>query len=309
MLLDAGSGRHLGGSGQAIGLGHVPSRLRYAPPSQSNPTVVQLGTGVHEQAYGADEDVLFVWPGTPRAGILNVSGGRHMRIIGGAGVGEGARVRFRENHGSVFIQGLDLDMGGVNSDSFNCHGVRPQLGPETYPDIYIQDCRVVGLTGTFETQHADFFQLNGPCGSLYFDRITAESDYQGFFIDPTWGITSAHFSRVNIRESSAGMGPAYTFASVPPLAAEVYPVALDLVFAEVTQPGRSLAVNRVRPNRDDVLDDGTPVGAIYDPATGSVSWPPASGVTGRVSAGVPIGGDFVPVGAVGAGYVNPGYRP
>jgi hypothetical protein len=42
----------------------------------------------------------------------------------------------------------------------------------------------------------------------------------------------------------------------------------------------------------------------------SADWPALRGqVSGVIHLGPPLGGDFVPAGSVGVGYVSPGYQP
>lgn len=307
MMLTAGE-TWLTAGAEPLNVG-MPGRLKYAPPVQVSPTVVNPGVGYFAATFAPDEDVLVVFPTVARTAQLDIVGGRHIRVIGGAGVGSGGRVRFRGVHGSVFVQGLDLDMGGVNADAVSAHGVQPEDGNPTYPDVYLQDIRITGLTGTTETVHADAYQVQGPVGTLYVDRLTASTDYQGFFLNPDSGIAAAKLSRVNFREFNGTSGKHLYLSSTPPRAVQEYPITLDLVYSEVTQTGATLRSTRVYPGAGVIRDDAVPVGAVYGAATNSVSWPAESGITGRVIGGLPPDGDFVPLGVAGVGYINPGYLP
>lgn len=287
---------HLAAGGSRLAFGGVnfdvgePDKLRWAPPDQTDPTIVQLGVGFYEATFAADEDVILRFPAdTPRLSIISTTGGRHVRVIGGKGTGSsGGRVYLRELTGSAFFEGLHLDMTDSNgADALVACGVRPEDGTETTPDIYIQNCLIENVE-SFEGRHADAYQPQGPIGALYVDRLTVTTDYQGLYLEPDWNINSVEIHRANFSELASISGTFLYFQTNP--LATVYPVTIADVWCSPLNAKLY------------------PIGAISGNHRKVMTWDVgATGITGAVVGGRPPE-DFVTAADVGIGYVSPGYR-
>lgn len=286
-------------------------KLRWSPPVQTSPTVASTGTGFFGPTYGPNEDVILTVPGV-RTAQLNVTGGRHIRLIGGktllnSGASGSAALRFTGVTGSVFIEGYHID---VNGEAGNKHDGIVVTGstsaPYTVkPDVYIQNCRVEGLMSTNSLNHADLFQPQGAIGTLYVDKFTGKSNYQGFFVRQEYPMAGANFSRVNLSYEPGGDGNTYLlwFPSPP---GEPYPVTLSKVWVE-PRAGQNLIDNGIWPRAGEV-DGATPIGAAWaDVAHTKASWPTNRLISGYVYSGTPPQGDYVPAGAAGLSYASPGY--
>lgn len=284
-------------------------RLRWAPPPLVDPIVVHVPTSYYGATFPTNRDVLLVMPNEVRWGKINVVGGHNVRLIGGATVlniesrATGV-MRFSGQSGSVFIEGTEIDVNGHSDDGIDVAGSRAP--PYTlFPDVYIENCRITGLNGTYETNHADIIQTQGSIGRLFIDRVTGQSNYQAITIPPQFPIKSASISRVNLSYGPGGQRWTYLLWLLDPHTHEVpYPVRLSDVWIK-PRSGQDVA-HAVAPWLGTTDADGTPIGAIAG-RNGRVTWPRFNKVSGYVSAGVPPGGDFVPAGSVGLGYRSPGY--
>ena len=81
-----------------------------------------------------------------------------------------------------------------------------------------------------------------------------------------------------------------------------YPITLSNVY--VSEPSGTLAYNSVWPDPA----NSYPSACLGVFPGGYVYWPTLTTLTGSVTSGLPPGGDFVPVGVAGVGYVSPGYQ-
>jgi hypothetical protein len=281
----------------------VRKTLRWAPPPQTNPTVVTAGTGFFSQTFGDTEDVILNMPASTRTGTLTVTGGRHIRVIGGkfAPTTTGSALRFTGPTGSVFLEGLDINMSAVNADAINVSG-RDTTDPSgaTYPDVYLQNIRAVGLNGTNATTHADVFQPQGPIGRLFVDKFTGRTNYQGFFVAPQKPITSIDMRRTDLGYEAGGDGNTYLLWFLDDNTQTPYPVRLEDVWC-APRSGQNVAAHAVWP-----ASSQANIGALALADT-TVRWPPLLRISGVVNPGAPSAGDFVPANSVGLGYVSPGY--
>jgi hypothetical protein len=285
-------------------------RLRWAPPPVVNPIVVHVPTSYYGATFPSDRDVLLLMPHEVRWSTINITGGHNVRLIGGATVlntdnGATGVIRFSGQSGSVFIEGTEIDVNGRSDDGIDVAG-SPAPPYTLFPDVYIENCRITGLDGTFHTNHADVIQTQGSIGRLFIDKLTGQSNYQGIFIPPQFPIKSAHISRVNLSYAPGGQRWTYLLWLLDPQTNEApYPVDLSDVWIK-PRPGQDVAANAVAPWAGAINSDRLPIGAIAR-GGGHVTWPRSNRVSGYVSSGVPSGGDFVPAGSVGLGYVSPGY--
>lgn len=288
-------------------------KLKWAPPAQTSPTVASTGTGFFGPTYAADEDVILTVPGL-RLAQLTVTGGRHIRIIGGktrlnAAASGTAAMRFTGVTGSVFIEGYHVDTNGAAGNKHDGIVVTGSTSaPYTItPDVYLQNCRVEGVMSTFAQNHADIFQPQGSIGTLYIDKLTGKSNYQGIFVRQEFPITAAHLSQVNLSYEAGGDGNTYLLwfpSSTPPTAP--YPVTLRKVWVD-PRAGQEIIDVGVWPKAGEV-DGSTPIGAYWvDDDETKAAWPINRLITGYVYSGSPPRGDYVPSTVAGLSYVSPGY--
>lgn len=181
-------------------------KLKYAPPPQSGPITLDYTSSPGDQfptlTAGADY-VIKLSPTVPRTGELEIdaNGARSVKIIGGLwalndGGSKNYHIHIHNLMGWAFIEGQEADMANTHADFLCVSG-----GTLYRPDVYWQNSRILNLTATDATNHADIFQPQGLVGRVYVDKITFSSNYQGFTIsaDSTGNApaTSVKLSRVN----------------------------------------------------------------------------------------------------------------
>lgn len=285
--------------------------LRYAPPPQRNPTIITVPTGFYSGSFGVNEDVIFNFPASNHVSAFTVVGGRHMRVIGGSSVNgsSGSAIRFSGISGSVFLEGLFIDISALNVDAINACGNTG--GPFTlFPDIYIQNCRILGVNGTNATTHADVFQAQGSIGTLYIDKVTASSNYQGISIfQNQFPTKAAYISRTNLFYTAVA-GDTFTDLfwnmdnhTTPPFK----PVFLD-EFYIAPRAGQDLTTSIWPYGGGTVIDSlGNSISAFTTDSWATAHFPPGNNTYGKIISGAPAGGDFCPAGVAGLSYVSPGY--
>lgn len=297
-------------SGSTTGSASSSAQLAYAPPQQVSPTTIAaatIGTGFFTQTFDANEDVILELPKTEtRKASMTIIGGRNIRVIGGAiqNTASGAGLAFQKCAGSVFVEGVDINMAGVNNDALDVGGrqLTDANGP-TYPDVYIQNCRFYNVNGTLATTHADMFQPQGPVGRIFVDKFTGTSNYQGFFLPPQKPITSLAMSRTNLGYTGPGVEQETTYLLWLLESGQTpYPVTLNQVYVN-PRSVQTVAANGVYPS------SGVATIGAYVLSGGTVTWPTTGmQVAGVVTPGVPSTGDFVGTGVVGLNYTSPGYQ-
>jgi hypothetical protein len=257
-------------------------------------------------------------------------GGRNVQIIGGEiqmtspcsdadSACAGINISRGSASGVVYIEGVL----SKNSDP-NYLTTRNTTGDgidvDNYPgvtDVILQNVRIEGIKGcdpAVPSAHADVFQpYNAGGANLWVDRLTGTTDCQGMQVEPdyawvTYGLTpkSGIFNNVNINvfpNPASGSGNRYTWWLTYGTSSCVsYPIALSNVY--VSEPNDSLAANSVWP--DPANSSPSACRGLYP--GGYVYWPTLSTLTGSITSGLPPGGDFVPAGLAGVGYVSPGYQ-
>ncbi len=284
--------------------------MRWAPPQQVAPNRIPVPLNYFSTPeFRPDQDVELVLPPVPRrAGAdLRVNGGRHVRIIGGHIRG---RLQWTGGTGSLFVEGLRIDLTETpNRDAIVVSGAQGAS-----PDVFLQNILVTGVQGAFKSTHADIFQPYGAVGHLRVHNFTGDTNYQGFFIRPEYPIKSATFSHVNLKFNRLGQPDGNTFllwcrnmAGSPALGDPFFPVTYGPgVYAEANDrtPGHAAAFPP--PGFLVPGPGGMNFSGITD-LSGSVRWPPISGISGKVRLGPPPDGDFIDGHKVGLGYRSPGY--
>ncbi len=154
-----------------------------------------------------------------------------------------------------------------------------------------------------------FIQTFGGSKEMRIDRLTGESDYQGFFLPGNAKNTNFILKNVNLIMD-------------PPLNSTAkggYAFWLDLGQKDGSAPVPTQSYNfYVQPRTGRALDtsvapdrgSGDPQNTWPTEANGYLTWPNLSYVTGGIYDGLPPDGiDFVPASSVGNNYVSPGYLP
>lgn len=276
------------------------SPRRWAPPALSSPTVVTIDPEAYDpKVFAPDEDVVVKLPPVLCKRGVDITGGRRVEIIGGAVKPSvnAAGIRLKEVTGSIFLEGLGIDMRDVSNDAIAVSSVGSHR-----PDVYLQNIRATGVNGSFAGTHADLFQHQGNIGRVFVHGFTGRSNYQGFFVPSQFSIAGLDLDQVDLGYEPGGDAYSYLLWLRDNAADLAYPVRLSEVYV-APRAGQTLGANAVWPDSA----QGGGIGAIVQP-DGSVRWGGTMRVSGAVRPGRPAGGDFVPASAVGIGYVSPGYE-
>jgi hypothetical protein len=339
----SGSGSGSGdGSGSGTGTGTGDGTLDWAPPVLHEPVTINLpASGTVRLNLDNSRDYIIRYPDVRRVGGLTLRGGRNIVIIGGASTlpshtGKGLRnIQIKDKPGVmdgriIHIEGLDIDgSGGGEGDGIGI-GAPSAI-------VQLENDRITGLIGHLSSTHADVIQTWGGVKQLRIDHLTGASHYNNLYL-------RRENSPLEPGDRSVVLHDVNLFGYVNPAGWDEH-TTLRAMAIGTQPPNSSCAGHRCGPaNPDDpvncqlagpiVLDNvyaeppGGPLNAFAWPtgsmsAAGcaaalspdgtSMSWPALSAafggpVTGAIQLGPPPGGDFVPAGSVGVGYVSPGYR-
>lgn len=285
------------------------SRLTWSPPALENPTVIHLSRSSY--SLEKNKDYRIVFPNHPVTAPVSISGGRNVVIIGGA-INISNRNHQRELDrrmliisgatGTVHIEGL---YGYGDSLAEGIHISAPEA------TVQIQNVRMekIGVKSPSELDnlHPDFIQPWGGVGELRVDHFTGASNYQGFMLKSSDGVES--LGPVTIKNTNLrGLeGSAYLlWFKHGENSGDVRFENTWLDFYGRRHFGNSImwakgdAGNIDNIFRPDEAEDNL---GVYTTFSGNLD-PRAFG---RIYEGTPPGGDFVPKGSVGIGYVSPGY--
>lgn len=212
-------------------------------------------------------------------------------------------------HGSGLRDGLGLSTGGTATEA----GATIQLqnyrtGPvHTSGDYHGDNVQLWGSSGSYR----------GGCGLFRVDRFTAETDLQAIFLGNHDGaLLDSDIRNTNL----VGKGPRggaqllYKHARKD-LYGQSSVMTLTNVWMKQIATGGTVWTtpdNWVVPNASGTDWGNTPIpdraAKIGQDKDGQfVYWVPTADVKGQVRVGDPPGGDFVPAGKAGLGYVSPGY--
>ena len=274
----------------------------------------QLPTGFFRAKLDPDADAVFLPGSQPRIGTFQCVGGRHLYHVGGKQVWDwdgGAAERYRDVAGSIFIEGRHIIMKR-SGDAISAGGTfREDRYFKLFPDVYIQNCRIENVHGSYDAVHADVFQLDYALRSLKVDRLTADTNYQAFYLRPVAPILSdVDLRRCNIKlnlskDSIEKATLIYLFRNNDDVANSNHTVYLTDVYCEI-------------PSQLNPLQYFSPRTGLHLGADGEgqyVWWPSLTqrikdlhGRPGRIRIGPPPGGDFVPAASIGLKYRSPGYQ-
>jgi hypothetical protein len=279
--------------------------LAWAPPAQSDPTTLTLGTASNYFRLDNQKDYIVRYPSSVKVGQLMIEGGRNIIIVGGEQrnyTGTGAATVFFTDNGSngapvtgrvIHVEGLNIDMTGGD--------VRDVFGLMTPSAIVqLENIRAMNVHGVGSGVHPDIVQNYSDILGLRVDRLTGSTNYQGFFIRPDAGeIQSVDLRRVNLTLEPNGEDDycqVLFFASYDGAAPELH---LDAFYIQNNRPGQN-AQHAVYPD-----NNAAGMQSSYDGV--SVTFPTFLQVSGAVYDGNPPGGDYVPAISAGGGYATPGY--
>lgn len=271
--------------------------LRYKPPTLVNPVTITLTNANRKATMLPGQDyIIRLGEVIDTASGIELNGGRNVVLIGGTirfsrDYSGGVVTELGKKNRAVFIKGLStqtaprtVHIEGLHiAGDFTWEGINVDSQSEPGLIVQLQNIRVdrinvflPGTTGSHEG--GDVFQCwNGPT-ELRIDRLTgADCRYQGLFIQSNafgTGVERPYsISRVNL--SGRQPSSAYLLWHSSPSS---IPLNIDDVWVDST--------------------DAWPDGCIW-PKDGNRTW--------RANRGTPPGGDFVPAGVAGVGYVSPGY--
>lgn len=286
-------------------------RLTWAPPAMENPETVWIEpSGGGTLRLDHNRDYILQMPDVPVTNSLYVIGGRNIIMIGGhisiPWQGDGASIRartmliFRETTGTVHVEGLLGDgediSEGIQIDS---------------PDaiVQIQNVRIENIHARdqngFSDNHPDLVQVYGNAAQVRIDRLTGSSDYQGlmFQVDFNGPQKPIFVLRTNMRTLPTAR---YMFWVRPD--GNAAPIVLRDVWLEVPPQRRDGLGGAVWPDVRGNFPNQAQI-SVDENGNNYATWPAEMRpqIDGRVTQGIPPGGDFVPRESVGIGYVSPGY--
>jgi hypothetical protein len=264
-------------------------KLTWAPPALTAPITINVTESNRDLKLDLNKDYIIKMPATPLKvmGGLIIFGGRNVVLIGGViEAPDGQRKDL--SHRGLYLHG---QTGTLHVEGLLIRGDKLEEGinidQRSGAVLQLQNLRIEKVHGSFSGHHADLLQTWAGPAELRIDRLTGTTDYQGFFLLPNQHFKGDvpkgfDFRRINIigTETSAYMlwGPSRSS----------YPVKIEDVW--------------VRPNPRTKKFTERDAFLWPKPATGDTTWQ-------AVQAGTPPGGDFVPAGVAGLGYVSPGYAP
>jgi hypothetical protein len=258
-------------------------------------------------------------PSVPLVGGIDIDNGHNVIIIGGeidlttpcttdTNVCHGINIsRGTTSTGEVFIEGVLIKNPDPTHSQYTGDGI--DVNTDTTPNITIQNVRVEGIDGCgTSAAHADVFQPYGARGAvIHVDHLTATTDFQGMEINPdTATPSSGVYKNVNMdalpnSHTGCSTGDRYLWwLATGNNTCDTYPMTLSNAYA--SEPNGSLALNAVWPDTDTIFS----CPALYN--NGVATWPQLPSVSGGIHNGLPSGGDYVPPGVAGLGYISPGYQ-
>jgi hypothetical protein len=309
------------------------SSLTWRPPACGDPThacatYVVSNTG-HHQDLRLDNarDWIVKLPGVPVVGGLDIDGGHNVIIIGGeidlatpctsdSSPCHGINISLGSDPtGEVYIEGVLIRNPDPTHSHYTGDGI--DLNAGALGNLTLQDLRIEGVdgcdSGAYPGAHADVFQPYAAGGAvMHIDHLTGSTDYQGMQVSYDIGspANSADYRNVNIdvlpntHGGCAGNSDRYAWwltggGGVHP---DCWSFPTTLINTYAMEPSGSLANNAVWADPANNHD----CSATY--RNGMVTWPAVTAISGGIRNGMPPGGDFVPAGVAGIGYVSPGYR-
>jgi hypothetical protein len=332
----------------SLTLPSTPTGLTWAPPALSNPITVQVqNTGQacpsvtspwqnpnqpHNCILDSTKDYILRLGHRTDAGGLVVRGGRNVVIIGGwitprltTTAWEGRGLTFWNQTGTVHVEGVLIDGAGdgilVNAPQarFQIENVRISVSAPNHD---------------FSLNHPDVIQTWSGPAEMRIDRMTASSDYQGFYWYRDTSVSGTVLpsrviqKRVNTLTDPTQSGTSATLHNV----AYLNDPSITFSCEDCWMQTGWYSTSYRRKLQDSLA-------GYYNAATGSytmpayrvvgydgqvvttsagndvgrrqgdyMEWPGVANLAGlRWHWGTPPAGDFVPLGVAGSSYTSPGY--
>ena len=319
-----------------------PRKLTWTPPQcgdrQHRCTTLYLtNTGSHQMPSldNRTDYRIYLPTGGPLIGGITITGGRRVQIIGGeidltypcSSDGSGCMGIYiaKNSPGVVFVEGVWIHNasrigrtcpGGASRTSQTCStgdGIDVNTadnGAINVNTITLENIRVDGISGcSGYGDHADVFQpYQAPDDTIQIDGMTGVTNCQGFMLDPDLAYSKWHTfpSSITIKNtnlevtsnpySGTAQGPAWWLTYGNGCKSGLVSLSDDYS----SEPRTNRTPPSIWPNPGHHR-----CGARY--SRGVVSWRDVR-IHGSIRSGAPPGGDFVPPGAAGLGYLSPGYR-
>ncbi len=295
--------------------------LSWAPPPLENPTTIRLtpdDDGPYILDLDTDKDYIIELPDEPLPGGLSIEGGRNVQLIGGeinipwqgddASITSRRMLKIQDATGVVHIEGL-LGRGEDLSEGIQI------ASPEAI--IQLQNIRIEHVHARdqsgFSDNHPDLIQPWGDAREIRIDRFTGSSDYQGIFLKCDYGDTDpCQLGKVIIRRTNIIGDPTARYLFWVEQRAGSGEVVLEDFWIDVPEHRWASEGRLARAVWPDYRQDAFGEQRAYITTESSgleyATWPNMiPPILGRVMEGMPPGGDFVPEGMAGIGYVSPGY--
>jgi hypothetical protein len=291
----------------------------FSPPSLSRPITIHLHVGPDRLRLRDGRDYLLVLPAVKKKGVLEIRGGRNIKIVGGylsrakAGptivIADGPNARKGR---IVHLEGLLINASsGAQSDGIRISAPRAI--------VQIVNSRIVGLKGRARSLHADVIQPFGGVRALRIDGLTASSHYNNLFLRRENDPLGPRIGRVtilntnvfgywngrNAQPTETLRGISFGTQTVDP-SNDTSPVncrvsARLILRAFYIEPARKRPGQFVYPH-DGMQRAGCPAKLSADQSF--LRWPALDRVDGVARIGTPPGGDFVPAANVGLHYLG-----
>jgi len=286
----------------------APPQLKWPPPPLVNPVTVTVAPGNFAHWCQHNEDVKLVWPAGKHVGSVTIAACHNVVSIAGwttvpatADTSNSAPSRafyVDQDTGTVHIEGLLVDSsGGAMEDVIDINA--------PLATVQIENVRAERIYGFNDQFHADCVQPFGGVKALRIYSFTCRTAYQGLSIGPMPGTPpgwTADIENTNIVLVDAPIYGAHNNGGYL-----FWPCA-DSACAGLARTVLSQVWLQPRPGQP-------PASTVWAGGFVSVNSQfahpyinfAALPIDGHVTVGTPPGGDFVPVGVAGLGYVSPGY--
>jgi len=286
-------------------------------PRLRNPITVRLHASADQLRLQDGRDYVLVLPSVKKTGVLEIRGGRNIRVIGGylSVSSPGPNIIIADGPDArdgriVHLEGLFIDgSSGAQSDGIRIKAPRAI--------VQVVNCRIVGLKGTARGLHADVIQPFGGVKQLRIDGLTASSHYNTLFLRRENDPLGPRIGRVVIRRTNVfGLwngrsaqpeetlrGISFGTQAIDPMddtsAVNCRLTSMLILRSFYVKPARKRAGQFVYPH-DGMRRAGCPARVNTDLHT--IRWPALDRVDGLARIGRPPGGDFVPAALVGLSY-------
>ena len=319
-----------------------PRKLTWAPPPCGDKqhrceTLYLQNTGSHQlpTLYNNVDYRIYLPRIGPLIGGITIAGGRRVEIIGGeidltypcsndASKCIGLYIA-KNSPGSVFVEGVWIHnparIGrtcptGASRASQTCStgdGIDINTaddGKINVNTITLENIRIDGISGcSGYADHADVFQpYQAPDDTIQVDGMTGATNCNGLTLDPDLAYSIWHQlpSSITIKNTNidisanpykpGGYGAIWWLTYG--FSCQSGPISLSGDYS--SEPGTSHSPPSIYP-----YVGSHSCGAQY--SDGVVSWKDVH-IYGSIRNGMPPGGDFVPLGIAGLGYLSPGYQ-